>query len=390
MPEVTESEGVLRAARSLRPLLRSHADEIEEQRRLSSAVITALDDIGAFHLQTARELGGLGSDLINYLKVIEELSRGDASSGWCAMVASESGACINAYLEREVAAQLLTTTNPARAALTVVGNGRARQSGEQYEINGRWRFASGCRHSQWLGALCHVEDADGNPLKGTGGRPRTVVCFVEAEQAQILDTWHVSGLKGTASDDFVLNDVIVPQTHACDLFGSPVDPAPTWKIPTGLRLAMSKAAAVLGIVRGAMDAALPLLERTPFAGAVPAREEARVQVRLAQAEAAIEGGRAYLYSAIENTIEVSRDRDPPLDRAEIAATRLAIVNAAHQSQKAMTILQEVTGTGAVLDTALDRGARDLNVASRHMQLQPHILEDAGRVLLGMSPKNPLF
>ena len=53
-------------------------------------------------------------------------------------------------------------------------------------------------------------------------------------------------------------------------------------------------------------------------------------------------------------------------------------------------MQEMAGTAAVLDPAFDRASRDLEVARHHMQLQTHIVEDVGRVLLGMDPRNPLF
>ncbi|MSQ66889.1 MAG: hydroxylase [Gammaproteobacteria bacterium] len=375
-------------ARALQPLLRLAAAGVEQTRRLSPTVLDALHALQAFNLQVAQTYGGPAADPITHLEVIEALSQGDASSGWCAMVGSESSACINAFLEPEVVREMLMATPQAVAALTVVGGGRAVECPGGFLVSGHWRFASGCRHATWLGGLCAVFAGD-TPRLRAHGTPLTRLIFAPASSAKLLDTWHTSGLQGTASDDFTLTEVFVPGPRTVDLFGPPRDPAPAWRLPISLRFAMSKAAAACGIARGAMDALLPLLERVPFVGARPAREEPRVQIMLAQAEAAIEGGRAYLYQNVQQAWDAVQ-RGTVLEVADVARVRLAIVFAARRAQEAVGMLQELGGTASIFDPALDRCARDLNVARHHLQLQAHVVEDVGRVLLGLAPRNPLF
>lgn len=376
------------AAVALRPLLRRDAARIEHERRLSDEVFSALYAMHAFNLQLTENFGGPAADPITHLKVIEELSRGDASSGWCAMVGSESSACINALLEPAVVREMLLESPRAVAALTVVGTGRAIETVGGFLVSGRWRFTSGCRHARWLGGLCTVYAGD-TPRQRDNGAPLSRLVFVRAEEAELHDTWHTSGLQGTASDDFQLTEVFVPRERAVDLLGVPRDPGPVWRLPISLRFAMSKAAAACGMARCAMDALLPLLARSPFAGARPAREEPRVQIMLAQAEAAIEGGRAYLYQNVQEawqSVQLGR----ALDLAAIARVRLAIVFAAQRAQEAVRLIQELGGTASVFEPTLDRAVRDLNVARHHFQLQAHVTEDVGRVLLGMGVRNPMF
>jgi len=289
----------LAAATALQPLLRAAGADIERGRRLGDAVFAALDDMGAFHLQLASTYGGPAADPLMHLATVEALARGDASAGWCAMVGSESSACINAWLAPETIRAMFVAPRPTVACLTAVGTGRARVVADGYRVSGRWRFASGCRHSSWLGGLAVVLDGD-TPRLHESGAPILRMLFVPVDAATFFDTWHTSGLQGTASDDFRLDDCFVPETHAFDLFGPARDPAPAWRLPAGLRFAMSKGAAVCGIALAAMDAVLPLLDRVPFAGGGrAAREEARVHLRLAEAEGAIESGRAYLYREVE-------------------------------------------------------------------------------------------
>lgn len=378
---------LIEAAESLRPLLRQQAPAIERARRITKEAFAALQEIDAFRLQLTEQFAGPAADPITYLRVIEELSRGDGSSGWCAMVGSESAACVNAYLEPDVA-KTIVADRSATVALTVVGSGVASKTSDAYVVTGRWRFASGCRHSTWLSSLCTVHEA-GQPVLRDNGVPLTRVIFVRVTDAELHDTWHVSGLRGTASDDFELRNVFVPAEYTFDLADSPLDEAAVWRIPVTLRLAMSKAAAVCGLARGAMDALLPMMARQPFAGSVPSREEPRMQVMLAEAEASLEGGRAYLYRHVEEVWEMAQNRQT-LSLADIAKARLAIVFSARSAINSLHLMQEMAGTGAVLDETFDRAARDIEVARHHMQLQTHIVEDVGRVLLGFRPRNPMF
>lgn len=376
------------AAQALTPIILRDAALMEREQALSAGVLASLHAMSAFNLQLAAGYGGPAADPTSYLRVVEALSRADASVGWCAMVGSESSACINAYLEPAVVTEMLVEVAPAVATLTVVGSGRAVVTDGGYRVDGHWRFASGCRHATWLGGLCVVHDGD-TPRLSAGGAPEMRLVYVPATDATLIDTWTTSGLRATASGDFKVTSAFVPTRRTLDIFGPPRDNAPAWRVPVGLRFALSKSAAVCGIARGAMDALVPLLDRAPFAGQRPAREEPRVHLKLARAEAAIEGGRAYLYQNAEQLWQqVCSGEAPAL--ADVARTRLAVVFAARSAVEAVHMIQTLGGTGAALDPRLDRAVRDLNVAQHHLQLQDHVLEDVGRVLLGLTPGNPMF
>src|SRR5262245_22157172 len=75
-------------AKALAPYLRERSAEIERQRRLPSDVVEALRDIGVFRMGLPRRWGGLELSSMAQTEVIEALSYGDASAGWCAMIGS--------------------------------------------------------------------------------------------------------------------------------------------------------------------------------------------------------------------------------------------------------------------------------------------------------------
>ena len=145
MPDGATAATLIDDATALRPLLRQRAAQIERERRLGPEVFAALDDLGAFRLQVTEAYGGRGADPATSLRVVEELSRADASSGWCAMVGTESSAIVNALLEPTVVREMLVTPSRSVVAAAVVGGGEAEATRDGYHASGRFRFASGCR-----------------------------------------------------------------------------------------------------------------------------------------------------------------------------------------------------------------------------------------------------
>ena len=104
---------------------------------------------------------------------------------------------------------------PAGSATVVAGG---------YRVSGRWPYASGSQHCTWLFGCCHVMDGDQPRLTATGA-PEVRVVHIPAAQATILeDTWEVSGLVGTGSHDFTVEQVFVPEAY-------------TWRFGPGCRAA---------------------------------------------------------------------------------------------------------------------------------------------------------
>ena len=64
--------------------------------------------------------------------MIESLSYGDASSGWCAMVSSESSACVNANLDPAIVREILGPDGREVVCLSAVGSGQALIEGDDY------------------------------------------------------------------------------------------------------------------------------------------------------------------------------------------------------------------------------------------------------------------
>ena len=134
----------------------------------------------------------------------------DASVAWC--LCQNSGVSMAAaYLDPKVAHELFGDARAAVATGAPSPLARAIVTDGGYRVTGHWHFASGSRHSQWIGGHATICEPDGSPRLGPNGKPleQRTMLFPKA-QATITDTWQVIGLRGTGSDDYAVNDLFVP------------------------------------------------------------------------------------------------------------------------------------------------------------------------------------
>src|SRR5438445_4351192 len=207
----TRSDPVARA-RELGAAIAVAADEIERTRRIPEALLGRLHDSRLFRRLLPRSAGGDQTEAAAYVAAVEELARHDASIAWNVFVANSS-ALIAAYLEPAVNhavfddSRSIVAWGPPNAS-------RARAVDGGFRLTGKWDFASGCRQARWMGAHCHVLEADGALRLNRFGRPTVRTLLFPASEATLIDTWRTIGLRGTASDSYCVNDVFVPEAFS--------------------------------------------------------------------------------------------------------------------------------------------------------------------------------
>ena len=81
----TEEFPELTSAIELAPKIAANAIDFEKKRRISPGIAESMAEAGLIQMAIPKEYGGLESHLIKILAVIEEISYGDASTGWCLM-----------------------------------------------------------------------------------------------------------------------------------------------------------------------------------------------------------------------------------------------------------------------------------------------------------------
>jgi alkylation response protein AidB-like acyl-CoA dehydrogenase len=366
---------VIDRVRALVPDIRAAAAAIERDRRLPRALVRALARAGVFRLCVPRALGGEEAEPATFLAVLEELGGADGSTGWCAMIGATSG-LVSAYLpDAEARAIYGASPEVVTGGVFAPTGGAVREDG-WYRVTGRWRFASGCEHCDWLMGGCLVRDED---------PPRHRLVLFPAADAEIIDTWTVSGLRGTGSHDIAVRELRVPVTRSVALtHDRPRAAGALYAFPLFGLLAVGIAAVALGIAGAARDEIMALAgSKTPTGGRRSLAERSTVQAALAEAEAQRASARAFLHESVHAAWTAAR-ADGALDVAGRARLRLAATHATAAAARVVDAAYTLGGGTAVYaDSPLQRAFRDVHVVTQHMMVAPATWELCGRVLLGL-------
>ncbi|MEO8457823.1 MAG: acyl-CoA dehydrogenase family protein, partial [Chloroflexota bacterium] len=305
---------LLDSVRALRPLVLDHADASEKSRRMAMPVVEALRDAGVFRMLVPRGLGGREVHPLEFLSVLEELATADASAAWTAMIGSTSGLTC-AFLDEAAAREILGDSPGLIGAGVVAPRGTATSVDGGFRVNGRWPFASGSLHSQWIGLSCVYEK---------DGAPTVLYATLPMSEVEVHDTWDVAGLRATGSVDVSAHDVFVPESRGFYFLATrPKHDGLLYAFSLRGLLAVAVASVALGVGRAALDDLRELAgEKTPTGRNKPLVEWAITQVKYAQAEAALRSGRAFLIESIESMWETLERGDKPTSE-QAALIRLA-------------------------------------------------------------------
>jgi alkylation response protein AidB-like acyl-CoA dehydrogenase len=373
---------LVEAARRIGSEARAHSEEIEAARRLPAPFVKRLVEAGLLRLCVPRSLGGPEASARTLLEVCEALAYGDASVGWCAMIASTSSV-LAGYLDPATAREIYGAPDAVTGGV-FAPRGRARRSGDGFRVTGRWSFASGCEHSSWLMGGCLVEGPDG-PERVPGGAPDVRLLLFPAGEARIHDTWNVAGLAGTGSHDIEVADLAVPASRGISLATDrPRESGPLFAFPVFGLLAVGVAGVALGIARRAIDEILALAPvKTPAFAARKLAERGASQTQVAEAEAECAAGRAYLLETLE-AVDAASSGGGGIALPDRARLRIAATHAVRSSARCVDRMYELAGASSIYRaSALQRLFRDVHVLTQHAMVAPPTYELAGRVLLGL-------
>jgi alkylation response protein AidB-like acyl-CoA dehydrogenase len=343
---------------------------------------------GVFKMWLPRAFGGDEAEPAEALRLIERVSAADGSTGWCLMLALTNG-LVGGYMAEAGAREVFA--NPTRpTALTFEPAGAATEVDGGIRVSGQWRFASGVTHADWY--FVGMIMMDGGQPRMTPQGPDIRHAVMPIADAEILDTWYVSGLCGTGSTDVRATDVFIPQHRVFSLFDeSAFRPEPLYQMPGLALVAPPVAAVALGIARAALDELTEMApSKTPALSMVRLSEKPLAQAEIARAEGALGAARGFLYETVADAWRnVCDGRKPSL--RQLALIRIASNQATETSARVAHTASTLAGGSSVYNSSsLQRHARDADVITHHMTQSPHVWEDAGRALMGMEPLAPIF
>ena len=316
--------------------MREHADEAERKRHLPRPVAEAFAREGLYRVAAPTEFHGADADPMTQIGVIEAVSRADGSAGWNLMIGIETFGLIAPGFAHcpELIEDPMTIMASSTAAV-----GRADREDGGWRVSGQWQFVSGIHNAELFGATVRRYDND-EPVEDGN-----LYAVVPKGGYEIVDTWHVAGMRGSGSHDVRLDDVFVPDRLFVNPIGGNVG-SPQLRLPIGNRLAYNKAAVALGIARAGIDAFVELAtEKKPRFTTRTLRDRPFAQRAVAHAEARLIGARAALMELTERTWDtvVRGDTVQPRDQALF---HIIASDAARAAVEVVETVSEAAGTTA--------------------------------------------
>lgn len=379
-------EALIEAAEKLVPLVRETAREAELARRPLDRVIDAVRESGLYSMMVPREYGGHAADLDTYFEVVLRLARADASAAWLTAFYIEHNYWALGYPKPVLDA--LFAERPyvlAPVSLNASGGGATRVDGG-FRLNGQWSWGTCIVHADWV-----------MPVAIVPGEPPMLFLLPRSE-VELVDTWFVSGMCGTGSLDYRIDDVFVPEERAASMFsvlGGPGDSpvpfdAPIFRTPLPPILGFAAGLPLLGAAQGALEVwaaetKVRIEEKRDRMGVLPGDDgkfsvAARVALDLEAAELLF---REVLRDVMDQRYAAS------METRSGWMSRLS--HAVFMVRDAIAELASITGaSGSRLDSPIQRALRDVQTASNHVFFdREQRYADLGRVLTGQAPKSLL-
>ncbi|MFC4853670.1 3-hydroxy-9,10-secoandrosta-1,3,5(10)-triene-9,17-dione monooxygenase oxygenase subunit [Actinophytocola glycyrrhizae] len=360
------SEQVLDAVRELLPVFRERAQDTEDARRISEESVKALQEAGFFKLLQPARHGGFEAHPNDFYRAVRMVASACGSTGWVAAVLGCHPWQLGLFDDR-AQQEVWGEDDDTRVSSSYAPMGRATPAEGGFEFTGRWSFSSGCDHATWvfLGGLVLGED-------GTPTDFRTFL--LPRADYRIDDVWDTIGLRGTGSNDIIVEKVFVPEyrtlsfmdTGKCRGPGQAVNTGPLYRLPFASVFSCSIAVPVVGMATGAYDAYVThTRERVRASTGGRAAEDSFNQLRIAGAASDIDAA----------VLQIERNIDEEMRYATAGEkipfplrvrTRRDQVNATSAAITAVDRLFESAGGRALkVGTPIQRFWRDAHAGRVH-------------------------
>ncbi|GAB3457666.1 3-hydroxy-9,10-secoandrosta-1,3,5(10)-triene-9,17-dione monooxygenase oxygenase subunit [Actinophytocola sediminis] len=360
------TEQVLANVRELLPAFRDRAQDTEDARRVSEESIKTLRQTGFFRLLAPIRYGGLESHPNLFYRAVRDIAGACGSTGWVAAVLGCHPWQLGLFDDR-AQQEVWAENEDTLVSSSYAPMGRATPVDGGFQFTGRWSFSSGCDHADWvlLGGL--VLDDDGNPTDF-----RTFL--LPGADYAIDDVWDTIGLRGTGSNDIIVDKVFVPEyrtlsfteTGRCQGPGQAVNPGPLYRLPFASVFSCSISVPVVGMAQGAYDAYVEHTRaRVRASTGGRAAEDTFNQVRIAEAASKIDAA----------VLQIERNLDQQMELATAGEkipfplrvrTRRDQVNATSSAIAAVDRLFESAGGRALkAGTPIQRFWRDAHAGRVH-------------------------
>jgi resorcinol 4-hydroxylase (FADH2) len=365
---------LINRARSMVPEIRGLAEETERNRNLFPHIIDKIRDAELLRTCRPKEFGGFEYDGEVALTIAMTISAACASTGWAVNGALANGVSFG-HFPIEAQHELWDGDADPFSCACFAPTGAAVPTDGGFLLSGTWSLASGCDAASWAKLGAFITPGDANP-------PNEGAFFLlPIGDCEIDDNWFVCGLSGTGSKNIIVRDAFVPahrvllfsETRSGNTPGARHHKNPLYRLPLLVLGASMLASTAVGAAIGALEAYLEMTRERKTRGALaggqlPMVEFATIQLRLAEAAAAVEAAELILVSDMRGAMQkLHAGKD--ITVADRIRCRRNQAYATKLSVQAVEALNASTGGyGLHLSNPVQRAWRDVNAVARHVSL----------------------
>jgi alkylation response protein AidB-like acyl-CoA dehydrogenase len=343
-----------------------------------------LKETGLLKMATPKSLGGLESDPITRALVVEEVGRHDSAAGWT-LENPVDWAFFCARLPDQGAEEIYAKGGNVVIAAQFGRPLAARRVDGGYKVSGRAPFVSNCLDADWISCTALI-DADGHPDR----EPETRMVYFPADKCQIIDTWHVMGMRGTGSHDVEVKDVFIPKART---FAMQPDyergshyKGPLYRMPLVGAAGTGIPTPMLGVARRALEEVIKVaLTKNPATATGLLKERSSAQIQLGQAEAILRSGRLLLLHTVSEAWQrcLAGESHSAQQKADLL---LGSTHAMASAVRATELACRVAGTTSIrMSSPLERCFRDIQTMRHHVFASEARYGTVGQVYLGVEP-----
>jgi len=376
---------------TLVPGIASRAEEAETLRRIPDATIEELRDSGLMKALQPARWGGAELDPIVAYRAARMLGSVCGSTGWVygiLVVHPWHLALFPEAAQEEVWAD----DNSEMIASTYAPIGQVTKVDGGFRLTGRWPWSSGTDHCRWV-FLGGTDLSDPN-------RPDMRAFLLPGRDYRIEDTWHSEGLRGTGTNDIIVEDAFIPEhrtlsyfdTTALDCPGNRLNTSPIYRLPFGSVFSLTINAAALGIAFGMLDVYRDsVAKRIKLAYGDAARENPHTQILLAQFSSTLDAA----WLQLERNIGVLTEKVKRGEALEVLERTRLRHDQVHGLARVLEVADRcfsASGGGAIrCGNPLQRFWRDLHGARQHAVNEYELgALMYGQALLGLEPEGPMY
>ncbi|MGM4872299.1 acyl-CoA dehydrogenase family protein [Bradyrhizobium sp. 956_D2_N1_5] len=377
--------------RALVPRLRERAARTEELRHLPTETEKDLHDAGLFRMLQPKRIGGAELDYVALVDCAELLGMADASVAWNLANLASHHWMLGMFEQK--AQDLVWRRDPDAliASSFIFPAGRATRVEGGYRLHGSWPFSSGVASCEWnmLASVVYSDDeADGIEYR---------IFLLPKDDYKVLDTWNVTGLRGTGSCDVEVRDAFVADYMTVavgDLAGGPtpgskVNPNPLYSLPVFSLFPYVLSGVALGNAQVCLDDYAEVARhRISTYNRAKLSDFQSTQIKIAEASAKIDAARLIMRSACVNAMEDARRGRTP-DMATKTRYRRDGAFSVNLCTDAVSMLFAASGARGLFTTGvLQRQFRDAHAINSHLAFNFDAAgTNYGRVALGLPSEN---